>query len=413
MKKTFVDVMLELPVDATLRDFLTFHGLPVPDGLAWDDTPPTSRALVEAIRTWPDIAARDRLIGNLMASVQLGDSAGKQVLFQAATSNGGALVGLVACRSDIHRSFWLYANHPDLFERACEFDYLERNGTRSQQHDLGVKRQPHTSDADLAGLRQAISAFYQRELQCGDGSAAYVMERSPGVFMLTVHVKDLAMLRLEFEGATLMRRVGNPNIHMVLEYAVATGVVRTLVRGGAKYHQMLVDAFAEHLLGIKVESHRIMPPTLDLSVLRLGFDVPKAVADGFAALQVKSITVLNPDVALKLDCTAMAASEQRCVTELLQAAFPHEDPLARGWLVTAARINLYYPPELGKSLSKVITVEVTSRGRLNLHKFDAALQAKLEGYLVDLGILQAGQTLSTQEGPPEGGTVNQLPAYED
>ena len=30
MKKTFVDVMLELPVDATLRDFLTSHGLPVP-----------------------------------------------------------------------------------------------------------------------------------------------------------------------------------------------------------------------------------------------------------------------------------------------------------------------------------------------------------------------------------------------
>lgn len=148
-------------------------------------------------------------------------------------------------------------------------------------------------------------------------------------------------------------------------------------------------------------------------MLRLGFDVPKAVADGFAALQVKSISVLSPDTALKLDCTAMASSEQRCVTELLQDAFPGEDPLARGWLVTAARINLYYPPELGKSRSKVITVEVTRRGRLNLHKFDAPLQAKLEGYLVDLGILQAGQTLSAQEAPPEAGTVNQQPVYED
>lgn len=62
---------------------------------------------------------------------------------------------------------------------------------------------------------------------------AYLVERSPGVFLLTVHVKDLAMLRLEFEGANLARRVGNPNIHVVLDYAVATGVVRTLVRGGA------------------------------------------------------------------------------------------------------------------------------------------------------------------------------------
>ena len=51
--------------------------------------------------------------------------------------------------------------------------------------------------------------------------------------------------------------------------------------------------------------------------------------------------------------------------------------------------------------SKPITVEVTRRGRLNLHKFDAALQAQLEGYLVTLGILQPGQTLSAQEIPDD------------
>ena len=71
----------------------------------------------------------------------------------------------------------------------------------------------------MLGMRQAISAFYQKELQCGDGSVAYVLERSPDVYLLTVHVKDLAMLRLEFEGSNLTRRVGNPNIHMVLEYS--------------------------------------------------------------------------------------------------------------------------------------------------------------------------------------------------
>src|SRR5690606_33565560 len=66
MKKTFVDVMLELPVDATLRDFLTSHGLPVPDGFAWDDTPETSQFLVEAVKVWPDTAARDQMTANLI-----------------------------------------------------------------------------------------------------------------------------------------------------------------------------------------------------------------------------------------------------------------------------------------------------------------------------------------------------------
>ena len=411
MKKTFVDVMLELPVDTTLRDFLTSHGLPVPDGFAWDDTPETSQILVEAVKIWPDTDARDRMTANLLASVQLGDAAGKQAMFEAVVADGAALVGLTLCQSDIHRSFWLYVHHPALFDRAYDFSFWENHGPQTQQYDLGLKRQPNTADSALVALRQAISAFYKRELQCGDGSEAHLIERSPGVFLLSVHIKDMAMLRLEFEGSTLKRRVGNPNIHMVLEYAKATGVVRTLVRGGAKYQHMLVEAFAEHVLGVKANAHRIKSPTLDLSMLRTGFDVQEAFEDGFSMVQLKALTLLSPDSALKIDCTAMQSSQQRSVHELLKEKLP--GPLEGQWAVTAAQVNLYYPPEPGRTRPKVVTIEVTSKGRLNLHKFDAKMQAQLEGYLVAVGILQKGQTLSVQEPPPETDAMKSSPVLEN
>ena len=410
MKKTFVDVMLELPVDTTLRDFLTSHGLPVPDGFAWDDTPETSQILVEAVKIWPDTDARDRMTANLLASVQLGDAAGKQAMFEAVVADGAALVGLTLCQSDIHRSFWLYVHHPALFDRAYDFSFWENHGPQTQQYDLGLKCQPNTADSALVALRQAISAFYKRELQCGDGSEAHLIERSPGVFLLSVHIKDMAMLRLEFEGSTLKRRVGNPNIHMVLEYAKATGVVRTLVRGGAKYQQMLVEAFAEHVLGVKANAHRIKSPTLDLSMLRTGFDVQEAFEDGFSMVQLKALTLLSPDSALKIDCTAMQSSQQRSVHELLKEKLP--GPLEGQWAVTAAQVNLYYPPEPGRTRPKVVTIEVTSKGRLNLHKFDAKMQAQLEGYLVAVGILQKGQTLSVQEPPLETDVMISSPVLE-
>ena len=410
MKKTFVDVMLELPVDATLRDFLSSHGLPVPDGFAWDDTPQTSQFLVEAVKVWPDIAARDRMTANLMASVQLGDAAGKQAMFEAVVSNAAALAGLTLCASDIHRSFWLYVNHPTLFERAYDFSFWEQHGQQTQQYDLGLKHQPSSAGSALAALRNAISAFYKREMQCGDSSVAHLLERSPGVFLLTVHVKDMAMLQLEFEGSTLKRRVGNPNIHMVLEYAKTTGVVRTMVRGGQKYHQMLVEAFAEHVLGVKASASRIKSPTLDLSMLRTGFDVPEAFEDGFSMVQLKALTLLSPDGALKIECTAMQCSQQRSVHELLKEKLP--GPLEGNWAVTAAQVNLYYPPEPGRTRAKVVTIEVTSKGRLNLHKFDARMQAQLEGYLVAVGILHKGQTLSAHEMPPGADAVNSTPVIE-
>ena len=61
MKKTWVEVLLELPVDAGLRDFLTDNGLTMPAGFTWTDAPETSQALVEALLTCADVTVRDRV----------------------------------------------------------------------------------------------------------------------------------------------------------------------------------------------------------------------------------------------------------------------------------------------------------------------------------------------------------------
>ena len=49
MKKTWIDLLHELPVDATLREFLTGHGLAMPDDFAWTDKPDTTKTLIEAL----------------------------------------------------------------------------------------------------------------------------------------------------------------------------------------------------------------------------------------------------------------------------------------------------------------------------------------------------------------------------
>ena len=52
------------------------------------------------------------------------------------------------------------------------------------------------------------------------------------------------------------------------------------------------------------------------------------------------------------------------------------------------------------------------RDRLaNLHKFDNKLQAQLERYLVKVGILHKGQTLSAQELPPSEDVIDASPVF--
>lgn len=394
--KTYADVLLHLPVDTTLRGYLDHHGLALPGDFDWTDDTGTTTRLIEAIRDCPDPVVRDRIVAGLQVSTQLGHPRGKQAMFQVAARDGAALMGLIACQSDQHRAFWLFVHHPDLFEQAAEIEYVDSHVQHAQQHDLGTKAPIRRDAASMAAFCDAIKAFYKVELGCGEACVAHILDRAQGTQLVAVHAKDLATLSLEFLGAILTRRVGSPNIHMVLEYSDLTGVVRTIIRGGAKYHDMLAKAFTEHLLGVDVDARRIKPPTLDLSALKLGFQVPQAANDGFVALQVKSITLMSPDTELKAEFTAMASSERQCVTELIAEKLPRDNPLAHHWLVNAASINLYYAPPPGKERCPVVTVEVTRRGRLNLHKFDEELRTQLESYLVQVGILQEKQTLSAQ-----------------
>lgn len=394
--KTYADVLLDLPVDMTLHAYLDHHGLALPVDFDWTDDSSTTTRLIEAIQNCTDLAVRDKIVAGLLVSTQLAHPRGKQAMFQIGAWHADALMGLIACQSDQHRAFWLFVHHPGLFEQAAEIEYVDSHVQQAQQHDLSVKPPIRRDDASMNAFCEAIKAFYKIELGCGEVCVAHILDRAQGTQLVTVHAKDLAMLRLEFEGMVLTRRVGSPNIHMVLEYSETTGVMRTIIRGGAKYHEMLAQAFAEHLLGVNVSAQRIKPPTLDLSSLKLGFQVQEAINDGFVALQVKSLTLMSPDTELKAEFTAMASSEHQCVTELIAEMFPQDNPLAHHWLVSAATINLYYAPPPGKQRSPVVTVEVTRRGRLNLHKFDEKLRAQLESYLVQIGILQEKQVLSPQ-----------------
>jgi hypothetical protein len=396
MKLTFADVLTMLPVDATLQDYLNRCALPLPPTLDWTDAVSTSRAITAAIETCPDTAIRDNVIAGLQTATQLAHPRANAAMFQAAMSDAAVVTGLAACSGDLHRAFWLLVHHPKLFETACDVDYVDSHVGQAQHIDLQVRLPVRRDQASMDAFTDAIKAFYKKELCCGEVVVGHLMDRVHGTQLVTIHAKDLARTSLEFDGVHLQRRVGNPTIHMALEYSSRTGVARTLIKGGEKYNKMLANAFAKHLLGVKVDAQRLKPPPLDLSGLRGGFHVPQAHQDGFAVVQLKSITVVTPDKKLRGEFNATIASHQQSVSELMAENLPNDNPLVHHWEVAAATINLYYPPANGKK-ARVVSVEVTSRGRLNLHKFDDKLRQQLEGYLVEAGILSPDQTLTMAE----------------
>ena len=180
MKLTYADALLNLPVDATLRTYLHNQGMVFPPDFDWTDDPATSNRLIEAIQTYPDIGVRDKVVAGLHVSTQLAHPRGKQAMFQATAANGAALVSLIGCQSDIHRAFWLFVHHMDLFEQAAEMEYVDSHTQHAQQHDLGIKVQVRRDPASMAAFGDAIKGFYQKELGCGEVCIAHLLDRAQG-----------------------------------------------------------------------------------------------------------------------------------------------------------------------------------------------------------------------------------------
>ena len=137
MKLTYADVLTMLPVDATLQDYLTRCGLPLPPGLDWTDAVTTSRALITAIESCSDTVIRDTVIAGLQTATQLAHPKASAAMFQAAMRDAAVVTGLAACGGDLHRAFWLLVHHPKLFETACDVDYVDSHAGQAQHIDLG------------------------------------------------------------------------------------------------------------------------------------------------------------------------------------------------------------------------------------------------------------------------------------
>ncbi|WP_417251039.1 hypothetical protein [Castellaniella sp.] len=396
MKHNHDLVLLSLPPDATMRKFLADRSVPLPVGLDWNDADTVGAAVVIAVNSWSDTAARDALLADLSRVAALSHPAGREAAYEAATlTNVAVMVQLTSKYSDLHRAFWLYIHHRGLFDQAMDLLYFDGYEPRAYRHDLGIKVLPDLSPVALDAFRVAVGDYYREKQGNGEFGVAYGMVRKSGNVLVTLHLKDLPMLRLEFHGPVLKQHVGNPDFVLAIEYCPTTGVSQSVVRGGDQYQKALLKAFAKHVLHRDhIDPQRLRPSHLDLSSLRLGFHVPEVFADGFVAARVKSITLVDAQGKTKIAASAMGRGDDESIVDLLQNNPVTAGLLGPDWTVTAAQIDLYYPPEPGKIRRKVVKIEVTYRGRINLHQYDEALKQRLESYLVTAGILDEGQTLT-------------------
>lgn len=382
---TFADALLALPVDATLRAFFERCSLALPPELDWNDRAAVTPCLLDVLVKYPRPDLRRYMARCLRACLRLAQPRGRRAVAQVFKAHADPLPGLLSCRDALHRAFWLMVWHPILFEKAVEIEYFARRAPLAQQHDLGSCTLVRRDATTLANFRDAVEGFSQKKMKDGERCVVRFCEGEHGTVQLRVYFQIAALAQ---------RQLACPSLSMALEYAPHTGVLRTVTRAGEERHALLARAFSLHFLGAEVERADGRLATLNLAALIHPCPVPVMADNKLVALQVQSITVVSPDTTLKAEFSVMDEQGLASVTDLVAGKLPHDNPLANPWMVVAARLNLYFAFPAGKPRSRVIAVDITRRGRLNLHRFDEPLRAQIEHSLVRMGIFLRKQTLS-------------------
>jgi hypothetical protein len=392
VSSNFRHVLRHLPVKSPLvRDFLSKRGFDPGADFDWNETEPAlARRLSDLIGDLTDDDVRQALIADLEKVGQLSDPSGER---QMRTVSGGNLT-IIAAMEQLHtseeRALWLFEHHPDRFDDALEARFFDEQSASAwaQTHDLRIKQPLDRSAEAQAALKAAISAFYRQREGCGYNVLVELIDRHlEGTVQVTVYVADLPNHRTEFEHGELTRRRSTPVKDLALNYNPATGIARTVVRGGKDYHMMFAASVSEHLLHHKIKPERVQPQRYRLSVLRGGISVQDPAALGLECVRLRGLTLWDPDTNLYADFKAPART-RNAVMEQIQKAFPQPGFWER-WVIIGAQICLHFFPEAGRQQGRKLTLRFNRNGECNLHSIGEADRALVEPLLIEWGLVDA------------------------
>jgi len=338
----------------------------------------------------------DALKAELADSAALAHEPGRHAMLDAAAGRPDVLAALRRCATDLHRSVWLYIHHRELFERAWMLDLMQAQGYSAMQYRVGAGR-PCLDDAALHALAQDASALfrrlYGRAERCVVRKCVQAPVRSFALFEPALRlIIDLAddlppWARPGRAPSGAQLRYGAPRIEVVLDFAPATGVLRVVLPGKPQCHLEIARAFERLLLR---RNPRCMPALaeLNLQVLLQRLEAPDIVRDGFVDARLVSIELSRGN-----DATTILHRPPtgRAWTESAREAIVRDlgvDPIRSFWQVSAVTLALQLPDGHG-----AIDVDLRRNGRSNLYRFAVDVQARIEGYLIDLGVMDPHQAL--------------------
>lgn len=220
---------------------------------------------------------------------RMANDAGIKAMHNACGVDNELIENFDSAVNNHERALWTLKNREDKF-RAAELQLAfqgKANGKLWKKHKIPKGLTLSRTRAELDAFGDAIARLYRKE---GAGRKHHVEihdRHIDGLIQLSFYVEGPKSDSTEFGTDGFLRRPIRPAIETGLLYDPSSGEIESIVTGGVRNHQKVLEIFGEHVLKQKIEPILIEKQTYFLNNLRDGIDLFDPAALGIEKARLR------------------------------------------------------------------------------------------------------------------------------
>lgn len=269
-------------------------------------------------------------------------------------------------KNHYEKAFWVFLNHPLVFEIACDLAYMDSLSSWSNRK-VGAGLVPAVEEKDKQKLADSVSEFYKKQ---GRGQRCHVdnyLRQQPERHCYFVYPEDYATTELGFdEEGKFYHRLRKPAFEVIFVYRPESGILEVSAKGGKKVVEALQEIFCKTILGLdglpKLEKKHF-----DLSKLQdKTLEFVTEPADGIEKVTLRMLRLDLPGIGnRRITLEASSSNDEQPVYTLIEKALNKSNiPLDKA-LIAKAKIQIKFASRDGKR-SKSLLFEISGPDRCTL-----------------------------------------------
>jgi hypothetical protein len=334
------------------------------------------------LHLWHDDLRRVHLLGNELASNE----------FHVACAQDPEALEAFASRDAREQAMWVFHTRDHLF-RDVELHLAfqaKANGKYWKKHRIEPGLDLTTARDGLEAFGHEVAKLFEKS---GGGKSTHIeqsIHASDGSIQLTIYVEGPITALAHFTENKFNRVTTRIALETAVVYQPATGVIESVVKGGSKNHQAVLQLFGKHVVGREIKAEEIEKTRFRLNELREGLET----FDDLSHLGVEKIRLRRAQfrpresTGISLRVEASAEQDQDDAIVLARKTLTIRHSFETEYNLDGASVLVYLTPVDGQK-PKRFSFDVYSTGSSTIKNLSEKNQPIANAVLQSLNVIEA------------------------